>query len=775
MNLYLMRFYSTQPLTRRSLSHTGSATDQICLPINSNYLHSCYFRLHTGYNLTTEDKKFAQVSWEVLNILKENFPSKIFITQENLELCKPQYIPLQQSEELRRQISCLMSVKEEDRYLTVDEFEDAWHTLTFAEKVNDQRSLNICLDVINQQINNWQAVCNIVEIENLTRIINKNDYTQLTSNKIIAQEILDKVQQAITRVDQNNETLTRVLDDTLQIQDDTLSLTLDKAQLIETRDFKSNQQNDKPFSTRMCLFQLTESNDINRVTLILQTLSMKSKETLNQLSKKYDFGTKLMNVLKKYCNAEYGFEQTSSRSGTFQYNLIKLFSILSVDQKVFLEQMQQQSIEFLSQIIEEGVIYGYEDAISGVNNFINISSNKQDTTAKLTKQSAPSDLYKFLRMSLDYANLAISKSYQEFLPQIRENLRKVQNRIVKLTSKKDNSLLQYFIENLNDGKLTEIDLKTASQHHSKALNDQQNSYSEQQNLTVDQLSELKSLSYPLYEFTEELNGMIQKVEALIDLQEDHDEKYSRLFYKLQQKPQMVQRDQNLANFAQKQGNNQTENIRITQQTIPDRQKVQSRVQFDLNKDNLKYNFQSQQSKQDQFKSLPQYPSVSDQDFNSYSYDQKENIFSQNTEQQVHSLLKRDRKYDENQSIYPFQSKIERSDSPVYIQQYQNPSVISNNYQVKTQQENYRSYIPDRDYSVEIDHEQRIKKMPFSEKDQNSSFKYGDAGTSEIIQNQQQQFKRGTSQNFKQGNSSTDYQYSQENRMVNRQKTYNQYQ
>jgi hypothetical protein len=30
-----------------------------------------------------------------------------------------------------------MSIKEEDRYLTLDEFEDAWYTLTFAEKVND--------------------------------------------------------------------------------------------------------------------------------------------------------------------------------------------------------------------------------------------------------------------------------------------------------------------------------------------------------------------------------------------------------------------------------------------------------------------------------------------------------------------------------------------------------------------------------------------------------------------------------------------------------------
>jgi len=32
-----------------------------------------------------------------------------------------------------------MSIKEEERFLTVDELEEAWHTLSFAEKLGDQR------------------------------------------------------------------------------------------------------------------------------------------------------------------------------------------------------------------------------------------------------------------------------------------------------------------------------------------------------------------------------------------------------------------------------------------------------------------------------------------------------------------------------------------------------------------------------------------------------------------------------------------------------------
>jgi hypothetical protein len=60
------------------------------------------------------------------------------------------YLPLSNSEELRRQISCLLSAKEENRSLTKDEFEDLWHTLGFGEKINDQRSIGVCLEVIMQ-------------------------------------------------------------------------------------------------------------------------------------------------------------------------------------------------------------------------------------------------------------------------------------------------------------------------------------------------------------------------------------------------------------------------------------------------------------------------------------------------------------------------------------------------------------------------------------------------------------------------------------------------
>ena len=46
--------------------------------------------------------QFVSIVWEILNIFKENFPSKVMLYQENLDLCTPAYMPVTLQEELRR-------------------------------------------------------------------------------------------------------------------------------------------------------------------------------------------------------------------------------------------------------------------------------------------------------------------------------------------------------------------------------------------------------------------------------------------------------------------------------------------------------------------------------------------------------------------------------------------------------------------------------------------------------------------------------------------------
>ena len=120
--------------------------------------------------------------------MKENFPSKIQLTQENIEMCAPEYIPMSQSEEIRRQLSCILSIKEENRSLTLDECEDVVCTMDFAEKIRDFRSLSACLEIFNTDRVSDLELSQCLEGYTLllVRIMESKDPRQLTSNRQIA-------------------------------------------------------------------------------------------------------------------------------------------------------------------------------------------------------------------------------------------------------------------------------------------------------------------------------------------------------------------------------------------------------------------------------------------------------------------------------------------------------------------------------------------------------------------------------------------------------------
>lgn len=88
-----------------------------------------------------------------------------------------------------------------------------------------------------------------------------------------------------------------------------------------------------PSSTRMCVFQLAESNDINRITSILDYLSVhkSSPESVSYMVSKYQLTPKLQKIFKKYCNGEYGFDHEASRNGKFQLALIQVTRNVLID------------------------------------------------------------------------------------------------------------------------------------------------------------------------------------------------------------------------------------------------------------------------------------------------------------------------------------------------------------------------------------------------------------------------------------------------------------
>jgi hypothetical protein len=97
----------------------------------------------------------------------------------------------------------------------------------------------------------------------------------------------------------------------------------------------------------------------------------------------------------------------------------------------------------------------------------------------------------------------------------------------KLIQKKENALLTYFVAKYTtqvEGQ-EEMYRKTENACEDKVYEESVSF------INVEQLTELKGLSEALYSFAVDINNKVLKVEALLDLQEDHDEKYQRLFFK----------------------------------------------------------------------------------------------------------------------------------------------------------------------------------------------------------------------------------------------------
>ena len=96
------------------------------------------------------------------------------------------------------------------------------------------------------------------------------------------------------------------------------------------------------------MFQLSESNDLTRITAILDALTQYSRDALQSLKRKYKLNEKLLKVLKKYCNGDYGFDTKCSKLGRFQFSFIKLLSLACAESITFTEFLQNKVLEYLS-------------------------------------------------------------------------------------------------------------------------------------------------------------------------------------------------------------------------------------------------------------------------------------------------------------------------------------------------------------------------------------------------------------------------------------------
>jgi hypothetical protein len=117
---------------------------------------------------------------------------------------------------------------------------------------------------------------------------------------------------------------------------------------------------DKPMSLRVCMFQLSESANLERITNVLQNLVTYSSQNLLKLSQKYQLDEKLLVIVQKYCNGDYGFDLTVSKIGHFQkafmHVILKTFTYEILIEKL----IGSEFFELYGQVIEEALIFAYD-------------------------------------------------------------------------------------------------------------------------------------------------------------------------------------------------------------------------------------------------------------------------------------------------------------------------------------------------------------------------------------------------------------------------------
>ena len=99
---------------------------------------------------------------------------------------------------------------------------------------------------------------------------------------------------------------------------------------------------------------------------------------------------------------------------------------LSFEFTVYLFFLQSKVESHLAQMLEEAVIFIYDDAMQ----------------ADLQRHQP---LIQFLEIALEFIELAICKHHQEYFPLIRLCLNRVNDRLQSLLHKKDNAILSHFL------------------------------------------------------------------------------------------------------------------------------------------------------------------------------------------------------------------------------------------------------------------------------------------------------------------------------------------
>lgn len=283
-----------------------------------------------------------------------------------------------------------------------DEIDDVWYVLESAYRIQNFKVQTFWLELLLDPIF-WDTK-KARNIGVLTKILEQEPSKSLHKIQGLAQEL--KVSIAM-RLNQADYVVT------LGNGDWELS-EIEKCKESGTRQEESGV--DKPISLRVWMFQLGESNNLERITNVLQNMKTYSRDHLHKLWDKYDLHTKLIKIVHKYCNGDYGFDWKVSKQGIFQLSYMQIISKTFSSDYLVDKLSNSNFFDLYTQLIEEALIYVY------------------DYTYKMDMPEN-CKIFEFLNNSLSIYNLMLSYKYVNVMDEVMELLMKIQDKLFKISQK----------------------------------------------------------------------------------------------------------------------------------------------------------------------------------------------------------------------------------------------------------------------------------------------------------------------------------------------------
>lgn len=184
---------------------------------------------------------------------------------------------------------------------------------------------------------------------------------------------------------------------------------------------------EKPTNLKTSLFQLNETNDIQRVSFLLQYI-IEELIDKGELLARYRFFDVVVNLINKYSNGDYGFDNTMDvKYCIFQNRLFKVLVALFKHDERNLMNFSVESINKISQIAEECCLYIVQ----------NIAS---------FDKSHEFEYNRFYELSLKVFEILLGNCKRENLLELSTSLKNIEERIRMYFSQAEEEIDTYEME-----------------------------------------------------------------------------------------------------------------------------------------------------------------------------------------------------------------------------------------------------------------------------------------------------------------------------------------